>query len=157
MKGLNEFISLAIIMALSMSAILISIEFIKPVIEKSYDNFVVNEAVSNIAEISNIIKQISTEGEGSKRTINIRVSKGIYIFDDISDTINFTYKINSNLVFSGYKNGIHIKTENGEIKIFTKIDKIDFTNKFYLTNGNNVFVLNYDNFDDGVIKLSIST
>ncbi|MBU5688516.1 MAG: hypothetical protein KQA41_02325 [Candidatus Aenigmarchaeota archaeon] len=157
LKGLNEFLSISIILALSISAIVISIEFIKPIMEKSYDNFIINEAFSNLNSLSNTIKEISSESQGSKRTVNIKVTKGFYVFDENTDTINFTYNLGSDLNFSGYRDGINISTKNGQVYMFTKIEKIDFLNRFYLVSGSNLFSLNYDSFDGNVIKISIST
>ncbi|MEM5799089.1 MAG: hypothetical protein QXZ43_00240 [Candidatus Aenigmatarchaeota archaeon] len=157
MKGINEFLAVSIILALSVSSIVISIEFIKPVIEKSYDNFIINEALSNFQTITDALKQMSSESQGAKRAINIKVTGGFFVFDENTDTINFTYKIGSDLNLSGYKNGINITTENGQIKMFTKIEKIDFINRFYINSGSNTFFLNYNIFDENMIKISIST
>ncbi|MEM5807365.1 MAG: hypothetical protein QW474_03210 [Candidatus Aenigmatarchaeota archaeon] len=142
---------------LSISATINSIEFIKPLLEKSYDNLIINEALSNLNYISEVIKQLSSESQGSKRTINIKIKSGLYLFDENSDTINFTYNLFNDLNFSGYKNGINITTEKKQVKMFVKIEKIDFINKFYLHPGTNIFSLNYDSFDNNVIKISIST
>jgi hypothetical protein len=156
MKGLNEYVTLAALMAISISVLIISLEFVKPLIEKSRDNFIVNEAISNIQRITETINQISSEGEGSRRILELRVTDGKYFFDEASDTLNFTYILNSDLSFSGFKNGVNITTENKVVKMFSKVDNVDFLNSYSISKGDNRVALEYQSFDGNVIKFSIT-
>jgi len=156
MKGLSEYITLATLMAVSLSVLIISVEFVKPLIEKSRDNFVVNEAISNIQRIIDAINQISSEGEGSRRSLEIKVTDGKYFFDQNSDTLNFTYVLSSDLHFSGFRDGVNITTENKVVKMFAKLDNVDFLNGHTMSKGDNKVALEYQSFDENVIKISIT-
>jgi hypothetical protein len=156
MKGLSEYITLAALMAVSLSVLIISVEFVKPLIEKSRDNFVVNEAISNIQRIIDAINQISSEGEGSRRSLEIKVTDGKYFFDQNSDTLNFTYVLSSDLHFSGFRDGVNITTENKVVKMFAKLDNVDFLNGHTMSKGDNKVALEYQSFDGNVIKISIT-
>ncbi len=157
MKGLNEFISVAIVLSISIVTIVFSLEFVKPLINKVYDNFVLNEGINNLSKISRIIKDLSKEGEGSKKTIEIKVSRGYYVFDNITDTINFTFITSSDLSVSGIKNDINITTYGNMVKMSLKPEGIDFVNKVYISTGSTTLIFDYYNFDENVVKISIST
>jgi len=157
MKGLNEYITVAALMAIAISVLIITLEFIKPLIEKSKDNFVINEAMYNIHRIVDNILEISSEGQGSRRSLEIKVTEGNYMFDKNTETINFTYVLNSDLSFSGYKDKINITTEGKIVKMFVKIDNVDFLNNHIINKGDNSVTLVYDSFDGSVIKISITT
>jgi hypothetical protein len=156
MKGLNEYVTLAALMAISISVLIISLEFVKPLVEKSRDNFIVNEAISNIQRIVDAINQISSEGEGSRRILELRVTDGKYFFDEVSDTLNFTYVLNSDLSFSGFKDDMNITTENKVVKMFAKVKNVDFLNSYSMGKGDNRVSLEYQSFDGNVIKISIT-
>ncbi|MCX8179240.1 MAG: hypothetical protein N3E38_00665 [Candidatus Aenigmarchaeota archaeon] len=156
MKGLNEFVALSIILAIAISGIVISMEFLKPVLDKTRDSFIVNEAISNMVKMKNAIEDLSREGEGSKRLVNLKISDGFIIFDENAETINFTYKLKGDVYFSGNKSDVNINTERGEVKIFTEFKNVNFTNRFYLYSGTNSLMLKYDKFENGKIKISIS-
>jgi hypothetical protein len=157
MKGLNEFIVTALLLAISFSGLIISLTVVKPLIEKSQDNFVINEALVNMQRISNVIREISSEGEGSRRNIEIKITDGMYIFDEDTDTLNFTYKLKSDLSFSGYKDGINISTSNRNVNMFIKIENVDFLNGYRLRKGDNSISFKHEGFDDGVIKISVGS
>jgi hypothetical protein len=156
MKGLNEFIATALLLAIALSGLIISLEVVKPLIEKSQDNLVINEALSNMQTIVNTMREISSEGEGSKRSIDVKVTGGMYVFDENADTLNFTYTLKSDLSVSGYKNGINISTENRNVKMFTKMGNVDFLNGYRLKKGDNSISFKHEGFDGSVIKISIS-
>ncbi|MFH8080407.1 MAG: hypothetical protein QXO84_00800 [Candidatus Aenigmatarchaeota archaeon] len=156
MKGLNEFVAIAIILSIAISGIVISMEFIKPMIEKSRDNFIVNEAISNILKIRDTLYEIVNEGEGSRRLINIVVSDGTYTFDENADAINFTYQMKGNLVFLGEKRGIQIRTVDRQLIMSLNFSNIDFINEFYIYKGSKTIMLSYEDFENGKAKISIS-
>ncbi len=155
MKGLNEFIATVLVLAIALSGLVISIEIIKPLIEKSHDNLIINEAFMNMQRILNVIKEMLSEGEGSRRNIEIKVTDGMYVFDEDVDTLNFTYILKSDLSVSGYKNGINISTEGGQVKMFARIENVDFLNSYSLRKGDNSISFRHEGFEGSVIKISI--
>ncbi|MBU5689866.1 MAG: hypothetical protein QXM68_03120 [Candidatus Aenigmatarchaeota archaeon] len=157
MKGLNEFMTLGIIVLISITLITISINYIKPIIERSNDNFALNEGLSNLILIKNTIEEISSESQGSSRTIKLRSYYGVYIFDSLSDTINFTHVKSSDVSFYGNRNGINVTTSGNVIMIFTKIDNIDIMNSLVFTKGDNILKISYDSFDNGLVKINITS
>ncbi|MEM5878847.1 MAG: hypothetical protein QXF12_08300, partial [Candidatus Aenigmatarchaeota archaeon] len=146
-----------IIILISMLLITLSIQYIKPIIQRSTDNFALNEGLSNLNIIKNAVEQVSSESPGSTRSVKLRSLYGFYSVDGISNTINFTYIKNSDIVFYGSRNGINITTEGNLIRLYASFDNIDIGDTLYFTKGENTLKISYHSFDDGMVKINITT
>lgn len=156
MKGLNEFVAITLVIFISISGVILASTLIKPVINKATDNIVVNEGFTNLGSIDKIVEDIATETENSRRTLDVRVTDGEYVFDDVLDSINFSYKMKSDLTFSGQRNSINITTSNGYVTLFIKYDDIDFQNKARFGKGENKITIINSGIDSVTNKVKIS-
>lgn len=101
MKGANQLISTVIIFLITITAIGIALLVGNPVIDRSKESAKVNEAVENMKILDNLIKEVASEGKGSFRTVQLRVSGGEYKINQKTNTIEFTDTIKSGLLTSG--------------------------------------------------------
>lgn len=156
MKGLNEFVALTLVILIGTSSIILAFGLIRPMINKATDNIIVNEGFTNLGNIDKVIKDIETEAENSRRTINLRVTDGEYVFDDIADSINFSYTTKNDLAFSGQRNNINITTSLNYVRLFIKYDNIDIQTKARIVKGENKITIINNGVDSTTKKTKIS-
>lgn len=156
MKGLNEFVAITLVIFISLSGVILASTLIKPVINKATDNIVVNEGFTNLGNIDKIVKDIATETENSRRTLDLRATEGEYVFDEVLDSLNFSYKMKSDLVFSGQRNNINITTSGGYVTLFIKYDDIDLQTRVRFGKGENRLTIINSGVDSVTNKVKIS-
>jgi len=65
---------------------------IKPAIDKSIANNVMNEARANLELLTSAIERVANGAEGSKSALTLTVSDGEYLIDKNSNNIIFTFE-----------------------------------------------------------------
>ena len=101
MKGISEFISIALIFLITTVAIGLALSIGTPVIDRAKESVIFNEAVQNMKILDNIIREVASEGKGSLRTAQLKVSGGEYKVNEKTNTIEFTHTIKSGIIVSG--------------------------------------------------------
>ena len=140
-KALSQFISAALIIMLSIVAISLILTTLNPVIEKAKDSAIVNEGIQNLELIDNTIREIASEGEDSKRTINLKVTDGTYRVDSAIDQMNFTYKLKTQLNIGGQRGTVNITVNASTVDLFVKYTNIDIQGSDHFTKGDNSVVI----------------
>jgi len=151
-KALSEFVSAALIIMLSIVAISLIITTLNPVIEKGKDSAIVNEGFQNLELIDNTIREVVSEGEDSKRTINIKVTDGTYKVDSTNDQMNFTYKLKAELNIGGQRGRVNITVNAGTVNLFIKYNNIDIQGSDHFTKGDNSVVILHNGTNTTVNK-----
>jgi len=100
-KGITPFISMALVILLSIVAIAIVLLIGLPAIERGKESAVLNEAMQNMRAIANIVKEVASEGVGSLRNLQIKVTGGEYKFNEKANSIDFTFTTKSGIVQPG--------------------------------------------------------
>lgn len=72
-----------------------------PAINKAKEASVINEALQNMRVIDNTIREVASEGTGSLRTPQIKVSGGDYKVNQKGSSVDFTYTIKYGLFEPG--------------------------------------------------------
>lgn len=146
-KALSPFISTALIMLIGIVTISLVLGVVNPSLDKARDSAVINEAFRNLNLIDNTIKEVVSEGENSRRTIQLRVTEGLYEIDSNSDSLNFTYSMKTNLSIGGYKDGVNITLIGNVLSLFIIYNQIEIQGYEHFTKGDNSVVISHIGVD----------
>lgn len=100
-KGITPLVSMVFVILLTIIAMAIVLIIGVPAIEKGKETAVLNEAMQNMKVIANTIKEVASEGVGSLRNLQIKVTAGEYRVNEKANSIDFTYSIKSGVVQPG--------------------------------------------------------
>jgi len=154
-KGLDTFISFALVILIGLTGVMLALTLIKPTIDKATDNMVINEGFANLEKINKIINDVASETEGTRRTINVRVTDGEYQIDSTNSKIIFLYKMKSDLSFSGSKGNVNITTDKSMATLSLAYDKILLQGSRF-SKGDNQIVITNEGIDEDSNKVTIS-
>jgi hypothetical protein len=110
MKALSPLISMIMVIAFSVIAIIIVMNSLAPTIEKARVSAIISEATQNLQLLNSLIKEVASESKGSKRTISISITDGIYYIDDDKNYLYFEFKPSEQIKLGGKKGDIDIVT-----------------------------------------------
>ena len=100
-KGISQIISTVIIFLITTTAIGLALLVGTPVIDRAKESVIFNEAIQNMKILDNAIKEVASEGKGSFRAVQLRVSGGEYKVSEKTNTMEFTHVIKSGILESG--------------------------------------------------------
>ena len=140
-KALSEIVSAALILMFSVIAISLILNALNPVIDKAKDSAVINEGFQNLELVDNTIREVVSEGEDSKRTINLKVTDGTYKVDSKNDQMNFTYKLKSELNIGGQRGRVNITLNASIVNLFVKYNNLDIEGSAHFTKGHNSIMI----------------
>jgi len=126
MKGLSPIVSMIMVIAFSVTAIIIVMNALTPTIEKAKDSAIISEATQNLQLLNSLIKEVASESKGSKRTISISITDGIYYIDENKEYLYFEFKPSEQLKLGGKK---------GDIDVITGLNFSEYFNN-YVENSN---------------------
>ena len=140
-KALSPFISTALIILIGIVSIFLALTILTPALNKAKDSAVINEAFNNLEIIDNTIREVASETEDSRRTINLKVTEGTYKIDADNDFMNFTYRMKEGLQISGQRDFINISISANEITLFIKYTNVDLQGSGRFTKGDNSVII----------------
>lgn len=135
MKALSPFISTALIIMMGIAVISIVLAVVMPALDRARDASVADEALANLEMIDDVVKEVISEGEGSKRTINVKVGNGIYEVDPIVDSLNFTYELKTDFALSGRRGNVNVTTSMGKLSMNILYSNVDLTGSDHFSKG----------------------
>ncbi len=136
-KALTPYISTAIIIMLGIVVISLVLTVVSPALNKAQDSVIINEAFQNLNLIDSTIREVVSEGEYAKRTINIKVTEGVYTVDSLGNRMSFNYKLKSDLNVGGQRNKVNITRSMGNLNLFITYNKIDIQGSDRFVKGEN--------------------
>ena len=92
MKGVSPFISFSLTFLLSIVIMGILLTTLSPYFEKAKTSAIIDEALNNLYALDKAIKEVASEGIGSQRVIDVKVSGGTYRVDNNTGTLEYTLK-----------------------------------------------------------------
>jgi len=137
---------------LSIVVISLILTALNPAIERAKDSAIVNEGFQNLDLIDNTIREVVSEGEDSKRTINIKVTDGTYKVDSVNDQMNFTYKLKAELNIGGQRGRVNITVNASTVNLFVKYNNVDIQGSGHFTKGDNSIVILHNGTNTTVNK-----
>ena len=108
LKGLSPFISTALIILILVSAVTLVLTLGKSTLDKINEANVINEATQNMKLIDSVIRQVASEGLGSLRKIQIKVSDGTYRVNEETNSLEFSYLVK----YGTIEPGTYLKENN---------------------------------------------
>ncbi|MBR9682445.1 MAG: hypothetical protein GOV02_02110 [Candidatus Aenigmarchaeota archaeon] len=146
MKGLNPLVATVLIIAISLAAISLTFQVGNPIVDRSEEILLFQDAKNNLQTIDTAIKDVVFQGEGAKRNLRLSTFGGNYRIDDASDKIIFVMDSKSQIYSAGLSNitdGINITGSVGEITMIISYDDVDILDTAAFDGGNwNVIVSN---------------
>ncbi len=143
-KGINPFLATTLLILFAISALSLTLTIVKPALERAQDSAIVNEAMNNLKLIDSIVKEVASEEKGSKRTLNIKSSDGLFEVDSNLEYINYTYDMRQDLNLGGSRDEINITTERNVIKLFVNYDKVDLIGNAHIPKGSKQITIKHE-------------
>ena len=97
-KGIASVISFAVIVLITVASVGIVLLIGLPVLDDARELGVLNEARQNMGLIDNLIRQVSSDGTGSLKTMNLKVTDGVYRVDGDTNKVTFDMELDSNIL-----------------------------------------------------------
>ena len=144
MKGLSAFVSAALIILFSIVAVSLALTVLNPALDKGRDAGTITEAFRNLEMLDNTIKDVASEGENAKRTINLKVNEGTFKSDQTNNLLNYTYILKTDFPISGQRGNINITKTGKELTLFIIYGNIDINGTDHFTKGDNKVIIKND-------------
>lgn len=144
MRGVDALIATVFIILISIVGIAIVLESSQPSVGRLQEISLFDEAKNILAQIDNAVRDVSQEGEGSTRVLQISVSGGSYFIDTDKDAVIFSMDSRSQIV------GVGVSKTEGNINMFGELNKV-FLNISY----SNINVTDGGRFGRGYHSLTI--
>ncbi len=115
-KGLSPFISLILVVMISIAGIVLVLRIGRPLLEKTEDFSMFSEAKDMMNQINSAIKEVSYEGNGSSRKLGAKISGGEYRVSSSENSIIYELESKYELFPSG------MWKKDGDLVIYTGAD-----------------------------------
>ncbi len=93
LKGISPFISTALIIFILIAGIALVLSIGNDLINKVKESNIISEATYNMKLIDEIVREVASQGSGSLRKIQLKVSDGVYRVNEKTNTIEFSFPI----------------------------------------------------------------
>jgi type II secretory pathway pseudopilin PulG len=100
-KGVAPIITTVLIIFVSVIVITLVLLVGLPAIQRAKESGIINEAMQNMRLLDNLIREVASEGVGSLRTMQLRVSGGTYTINEKTNSIDFVFTVKSGIIQPG--------------------------------------------------------
>ena len=100
-KGVHPLLAGILALFLVISGLTLVLLIGMPAVQKARDSAIINEGLQNMKLISNAIKEVTLEGPGSSRVLNLKVTDGEYRVSEKENSLEFYYLGKSKYVEPG--------------------------------------------------------
>lgn len=121
MKGISPLVSFVLVIGFGVAAMTIVLTIVNPLLDRAKDSALVNEATQNMLLIDSTIKAVASESEGSKRTIQIKITEGALRANDSNEWVHMEFDPRTNYEIDGF---------TGDIKIISRTKFLEFFNSY---------------------------
>lgn len=108
-RGVSPFIASVLTILFGVLMLTIVLGVVNPIFKRVEDSSVITDAFQNLNLLNSVIKEVSSEAEGSKRTVSVSVSDGEYSINTTTDLLVFTYDPSEDMYLTGRKGDIYIE------------------------------------------------
>jgi hypothetical protein len=158
MKGVDPLIGAILVIAISISAIIIIYQYANPLIERFRENFVYQEGLENLNLIGSSIREVSIQGNGSSKLLTIKISGGNYVVDNSSEKITFTMDSKSQIIGNGVsrmEDNINVTGYQNRIIMFSNYSNVDLISGSSFVSGTHTVNIKNIGFDTTTDKIKI--
>jgi len=159
MKGIHPLIAAVLVIAISVSAIIIVISLGSPAIDRAQEALLLQEGKNILTSIDGYIKDVSNQGEDSTRSLSLSITGGNYLIDTETETITFLMESKSQIIGVGVsklEDNINITGEIGKIYLNILYINIDITDGGSLGRGTHILVIKNNGYNSTIQKQIIS-
>jgi hypothetical protein len=138
MKGVEALIGAALIVVISITAIVLAIQLSNPAIDRTKENLIFDEGKNNLLSIDNYIKEAIIDGNGSSRMLSMYVTDGEYFVFPENESIYFVMESKAQIVGVGVskiEDGINITGYQSRIVMFIDYSNTDIKTKVQFGKG----------------------
>lgn len=136
MKSLSPLLSGVLYTGIVLVGIIISVNILGPVIEQMKDKAAFEQAKSFMTQLDKVIQDVAKEGKYSTRIITLDFSKGKYVIDNETNSIEYILETEAKLVSPGTmkKMGNVIITSGRDVKVEDLGNVIRVSNSYLTVN-----------------------
>ena len=161
MKGIHPLVATVLVIAISLVAISIAFQVGNPIISRSEEILLFQDAKNNLLTVDTAIKDVVLQGQGAKRNIILSSLGGNYIIDDDSDEIIFKMDSPNQIYSAGLSNitdGINITGSVGEVTMILSYSDVDILDDAAFNSGNWNLILSNEGYNSvsGKTELSVT-
>ena len=130
-KGLSPFISLILVVMISMAGMVLVLRIGGPLLEKIEDLSRFSEAKDVMNQINSAIKEVSYEGNGSSRKLGVKISGGKYRVSSSEDSIIYELESKYELFSSDLsrrEGDFYIEFKNNTVKLILNQTNVNISN-----------------------------
>ena len=143
-KGLSPFISLILVVMISIAGMVLVLRIGRPLLEKMEDFSRFSEAKDVMNQINSAIKEVSYEGNGSSRKLGAKISGGEYRVSSSEDSIIYELESKYELFPPGMwkRDGDLVISTGGDVKAYEADVTGDGQTELVLENSRILFAIN---------------
>lgn len=159
MKGIHPLIAAVLVIAISVSAIIIVISLGSPAIGRTQEALLLQEGKNILTSIDGYVKDVSNQGEDSSRSLSLGITGGNYLIDTKTETIMFLMESKSQIIGVGVsklEDNINITGEIGKIYLNISYMNIDITDGGSFGRGTHTLVIKNNGYNSTIQKQIIS-
>jgi hypothetical protein len=118
MKGIDQIIAVVLIILISIVGMGIVLEYSSPSVNRLREINLFQESQRVLTEIDNAVKDVSQQGEGAARVLQLSISGGEYLIDTEKDSVVYSMESRAQLI------GIGISKSQGSINMYGELNEV---------------------------------
>lgn len=91
MKGVSDLISFILTTALTVTGVIMMTTLLVPAIERAKASGILNDAMQQLKIVDTLVQQVNSEGIGSQRTFNLKVTDGKFYVNSTSYSFDYSF------------------------------------------------------------------
>ncbi len=159
MKGLQPLVAMVLLIAISFLAISLVFQIGNPIIDRSKEILLYQDAQNNLLTIDTAVKDVVFQGEGARRSLRLSTIGGSYFVDKDSDEIIFRMDSPSQIYAEGLSNvtdGINVTGTLREITMIISYSDVDIQDSIRFNGGNWNIVVSNEGYNAVLGKTELS-
>lgn len=159
MKGLQPLVAMVLLIAISFLAISIVFQIGNPIIDRSKEILLYQDAQNNLLTIDTAVKDVVFQGEGAKRSLRLSIAGGSYFIDEDLNEITFKMDSPSQIYAEGLSNvtdGINVTGSLREITMRISYSDIDIQDSVRFSGGNWNIIISNEGYNTVLGKTELS-
>ncbi|MCX6821127.1 MAG: LamG domain-containing protein [Candidatus Aenigmarchaeota archaeon] len=109
-KAVSSMIAYVLITLVAVTALTLTVIALGPTFDSARSTSTLSDAFQNMQKLDATIKGVASESTGSKRTVSLSVSDGVYGTNSTYDWLYYTYEPTNGLDIGGTKGGIYVES-----------------------------------------------
>lgn len=159
MRGVSPIIGVVLIIAITISAIVLTLNISQPAVDKTKEILIMQEGKSILLDINNAVNSVLTEGNMSTRLLQFRILGGSLKIDGDNDAVSFSMNSPGQIVgigISKMEDGINITGSPGLVNLNLTFDSVDILGDMDLGRGSRRLTIRNEGYNTILEKQTVS-